>query len=216
LADKKSTEKQKHSELLKLAEDRGAYKAKIISSSMIVVEDRAQMRCLIPRCTSYNRTLTCPPNLPNPDQVRKLISEYQSAIMVQVRGTEAEDGKTEEMRRDYNWVYPCVYLLHEIIHDLETRAFDLGYYFAMGLGGGDCRWCEMYSSDKVAPQELHASAGGCAGIKNGVCKQQYKARPAMEGMSINVLKTAENAGMPFYFSGKDEKYVIWNGVVLLD
>ena len=63
-----------------------------------------------------------------------MISEYQSAILVQVKGTEEEDGKTEEMRRDYNWVYPCVYLLHELVHELETRAFDLGYYFAMGLG----------------------------------------------------------------------------------
>jgi predicted metal-binding protein len=80
LVDKKSTLKEKHAELLKLAEDKGAYKAKIIASAMIVVEDRAQMRCLIPRCTSYNRTLTCPPNLPNPGEVRKMISEYQSDL----------------------------------------------------------------------------------------------------------------------------------------
>jgi hypothetical protein len=33
---------------------------------------------------------------------------------------------------------------------------------------------------------------------------------------VNVLATAANAGLPFYFSGADERYVTWNAIVLVD
>lgn len=215
MVNKTSSEQDKIQSLLNIANEMGAYKAKFVSTSVVVVEQRAQLKCLIPRCTSYGKSLTCPPNMPNTEEVRKLISEYHMAIMFQVKGTEEVDGATEEMRRDYNWVYPAVYKLHEILHALEVGAFNLGYYLAMGIGGGDCRWCEILSGSRNY-EELHANAGGCAGATNESCRQHYRARPAMEAMSINVLKTAENAGMPFYFSGHDEKYVIWNGIVLID
>jgi hypothetical protein len=38
----------------------------------------------------------------------------------------------------------------------------------------------------------------------------------MEAMSINVLATARNAGMPFYFSGREKARIVWNGLVLID
>ena len=93
-----------------LAKTEGAFQYKIISPKLVVVENRAAMRCLIPRCTSYNKSLTCPPNTPKSDETRALLSEYRAAIMIQVKGTEAEDGNTSEMLADYNWVYPASYV----------------------------------------------------------------------------------------------------------
>ena len=201
--------------LISSAYDYGAYKAKAIDPQIIVIENRAQVRCLIPRCTSYNKSLTCPPNTPSPEEVRKIVSEYSAAIMIQVKGSEEEDGKTDDMKKDYNWVYPSVYNLHKIIHEIEKQAFDMGFYLALGLGGGDCRWCEMLSDDSCS-KSLHANAGNCKGVKTGKCMEEYRARPALEAMSVNVLKTAENAGLPFYFTGKDQRFVIWNGILLVD
>jgi len=46
--------------------------------------------------------------IPHPDEVRQIISEYDLAIMMQVRGSKEEDGTTEQLQQNYNWVYPPV------------------------------------------------------------------------------------------------------------
>ena len=201
-------------DLVSTAYDLGAYKAKLIDPDLIAIEHRAQLKCLIPRCTSYNKSLTCPPNTPNTEKIKKIVAEYSTAIMVQVRGSEDEMAD-DHMKANYNWVYPSVYTLHKIIHELEVTAFDSGYYLVFGLGGGDCRWCEILTEHNCSI-DLHANAGNCQGIGSGKCVQEYKARPALEAMSINVVQTAQNAGLPFHFSGKEEGYVIWNGILLID
>jgi len=206
-------------EIVAVALAKGMDRAKVISPEVIVVEKRAQAKCLIPRCTSYGKSLTCPPNMPETSEVKEIVSEYRHAVMMQVDGSEEADGTSELLRRDYNWCYESVYKLHEALHNCETRAFNLGFYLAMGFGGGDCRWCELLGGGIEQYGEhalLHANAGGCAGVRGGSCTQEYRARPALEAMSVNVLATAANAGLPFYFSGADERYVTWNAIVLVD
>lgn len=214
-----STDKDKHDELVRYALASGMDRAKIISTDLIVIEKRAQVKCLIPRCTSYGRSYTCPPNMPSTDEVREIVGEYRAAVFMQVDGSEEKDGTSEMLRKDYNWCYPSVYKLMEAVHNTEVRSFDLGWELAMGFAGGDCRWCELlgggierYGGDAL----LHANAGGCMCDTDNPCVQEYRARPAMEAMSINVLATARNAGMPFYFSGKEEGRIVWNGLVLVD
>jgi predicted metal-binding protein len=214
-----SGEQEKLDELVRYALESGMDRAKVIDTDAIVIERRAQLKCLIPRCTSYGRSYTCPPNVPKTEEVKELVAEYSKAIFMQVDGSEEKDGYNEVMRRDYNWCYPSVYKLMEAVHNTEVRAFDLGWGLAMGLAGGDCRWCELlaggiehYSGNVL----LHANAGGCACDVGSPCMEEYKARPAMEAMSINVLATARNAGMPFHFSGNEEGRITWNGVVLVD
>lgn len=206
-------------EIVAVALANGMDRAKVISPEMIVVEKRAQAKCLIPRCTSYGRSLTCPPNMPATAEVKEIVGEYRYAVMMQVDGSEERDGTSELLRRDHNWCYESVYKLHEALHNCECRAFSLGFYLALGMGGGDCRWCELLGGgieqygDNVL---LHANAGGCAGAHGGNCMREYRARPALEAMSVNVLATAANAGLPFYFSGANERYVTWNAIVLVD
>lgn len=213
-----SPDREKYDELVRIALESGMDRAKIIDTSLVVIEKRAGLKCLIPRCTSYGRSYTCPPNVPSTAEVRELMREYQKAIFMQVDGSEEKDGYNEVMRRDYNWCYPSVYKLMEAVDNTEVRAFDLGWELAMGLAGGDCRWCELLGGgiERYGGSALlHANAGGCACDSGAPCMEEYKARPAMEAMSINVLATARNAGMPFYFSGKEEGRIVWNGLVLL-
>jgi predicted metal-binding protein len=216
---RRSSVDDKLNEIVAVAMANGMDRAKIISPEMIVVEKRAQAKCLIPRCTSYGKSLTCPPNVPETHEVKEIVSEYRHAVMMQVDGIEERDATSDLLRRDYNWCYASVYKLHEALHNCETRSFDLGYALALGMGGGDCRWCELlgggieqYGDDAL----LHANAGGCAGATGRSCVQAYRARPALEAMSINVLATAANAGLPFYFSGAEERFVTWNAIVLVD
>jgi predicted metal-binding protein len=214
-----STDTEKHGELVRYALASGMDRAKIIPTDLVVIEKRAQVKCLIPRCTSYGRSYTCPPNMPSTDEVREIVGEYRSAIFMQVDGSEEKDGYNEMMKKDYNWCYPSVYKLMEAVHNTEVRAFDLGWPMAMGFAGGDCRWCELLGGgiERYGGEALlHANAGGCMCDSDNPCLQEYRARPAMEAMSINVLATARNAGMPFYFSGKEKARIVWNGIVLID
>ena len=216
---RKSSEREKLDEIVAVALANGMDRAKAVPSSVVTIEARAQAKCLIPRCTSYGKSLTCPPNTPSTEEVRKIVGDYRVGVMMQVDGTEEGDGTSDLLRRDYNWCYESVYKLHEALHNTECRAFDLGYYLALGMGGGDCRWCEILRGGIESYGEnalLHANAGGCAGVKGGHCNEEYRARPALEAMSVNVLATAEKAGLPFYFSGKDERYVTWNAILLVD
>jgi predicted metal-binding protein len=206
-------------EIVAVALANGMDRAKVISPEVIVVEKRAQAKCLIPRCTSYGKSLTCPPNTPSTDEVKQIVGDYRTAVIMQVDGSEEKDGTSELLRRDYNWCYESVYKLHEALHNCEVRAFDLGYYLALGMGGGDCRWCEITSGGIEQYGDnalLHANAGGCSGMVTGHCTKEYRARPALEAMSVNVLATAANAGLPFYFSGLDERYVTWNAILLVE
>ncbi|HJW74662.1 MAG TPA: DUF2284 domain-containing protein, partial [Thermoleophilia bacterium] len=140
---RRSSEQEKLDELVRYALESGIDRAKAISTDLIVIEKRAQTKCLIPRCTSYGRSYTCPPNVPSTAEVREIVGEYGRAIFMQVDGSEEKDGYNEIMRRDYNWCYPSVYKLMEAVHNTEVRAFDLGWELAMGFAGGDCRWCEL-------------------------------------------------------------------------
>lgn len=219
MADRHSTEIEKLEDILQLALDNGMDRAKIIPTGLIVIEKRAQLKCLIPRCTSYGKSHTCPPHMPDTAEVREFVGDYRNAIFMQVDGSLEADGTSDLLRRDYNWCYKSVYKLHEALHNCEVRAFDLGYNLAAGLGGGDCRWCEILAGGIEAYGDnalLHANAGGCQCASDNPCIQEYRARPALEAMSINVLATARNAGLPFYFSGKEEDRITWNAVLLVD
>lgn len=55
----------------------------------------------------------------------------------------------------------------------------------------------------------------CVGISSGeACRRPYQARPSMEGVGIDVLKTSINAGLPFEMPPK--KQIVWSGLVLID
>ncbi len=54
------TSEEKFQFLAKLALEKGAADAKIISANKVVVEDRVVLKCKI-GCSNYGKTLACPP-----------------------------------------------------------------------------------------------------------------------------------------------------------
>jgi predicted metal-binding protein len=68
----------------------------------------------------------------------------------------------------------------------------------MGLIGGVCMLCHE-----------------CAGVGPGkACRRPYEARPSLEGVGIDVIKTAAQAGLPFELPPKEE--IVWSGLILID
>lgn len=217
---KKSGGPDRIAQLVQFALDKGAWKAKAFSSRKIVVDERVRMKCEIPLCPHFGKTLTCPPNVPTVDEFRTALSKYRTAVLVQTKAPLSlamddfnkevvlkflethntvpaqKGGEPDEARRNLDDVKLQAVRLHKLVNEVEAQAMALGFHYALGLIGGDCMLCPA-----------------CAGPGAG-CRRAYQARPSMEGVGIDVVKTSQNAGLPFDIPPKQE--VVWSGLVLID
>ena len=189
-------------EMVDMAGRRGAAHAKVIDSSGIVVDRRVRLKCAIPVCSSYNRHLMCPPNTMPVDEFEKIVRAYGKALIVQVEGDtdssdRSESGISKELD-DSIGPTESQRALHRIVNELEAAAFKKGFYLATGLIGGECLLC---------PECVPPSSGE-------PCRHPFEARPSMEAMGIDVVKTCRNAGLKVDLSSKEK--VMWTGIVLLD
>jgi predicted metal-binding protein len=192
-------------ELLRFAKENGASDAKAVSARDVFVDKRVRLKCSVPLCSSYGRNLMCPPNLMSVDEFSDVLGLYEKAILVQVEadidssdkaGKSLDKKLCEELDRSTDsakWQKR----LHKLVNCLETEAFKQGFYLAAGLTGGECSLC-----------------GECASARNGErCRHPFEARPSMEAMGIDVIRTCEKAGMPVRLSSKSK--IRWTGIVLL-
>jgi predicted metal-binding protein len=167
----------------------GATTARLIPIRSVVIDERVRLKCLVPLCDKYNQNLMCPPNLPTVEEFRKAAAGYSRALFVQlVFEKNGKITKAEARRQGLR--------LHKIIHELERRAFSQGYPLAAGLIGGSCKLCKT-----------------CVGPPN-LCRHPLMARPSMEGMGIDVIKTAKKIGLPFHFHSRNHLFL--NGLLLID
>lgn len=182
--------------LIKTAKNAGAVEAVFIKAKDVVVDDRVRLKCLIPLCRHYG-DLVCPPNVPTPDEFRKYLKQYRFGILVSTRYdhppkpaslTESQDVSNEIRKKSVD--------LSDILLKLEAICLQQGYRFAAGLTGGSCRYCD-------------------ACVKTGgECKTPYKARPSMEAVGIDVVKTLYNADRALEFPVSDK--IVWWGLLLVD
>lgn len=177
--------KQLQSEAIRL----GATAAKLIPIPSVVIDERVRLKCLVPICGKYNQNLMCPPNLPSVEEFRRVIRKYSKALFVQLAYEKRATLSKAAARRN-------ALQLHYVIHELEKRAFVLGFPLAAGLIGGSCKLCRK-----------------CVG-PGYPCRHPLMARPSMEGMGIDVIQTAKKVGFPFDFSSGHSFF--WNGLVLID
>ena len=209
-------------QLEQFAIEKGAYRAKTFSARGVAVDERVRMKCQIPLCPHYGSTLTCPPNIPTVEEFKKALVHYKKALLIQTRSPLSGDidvydkdevkkfftsptkvsttkggDKTEE-GKDFTNVRASAVKLHKIVNEVEGNAMALGFPYALGLIGGECMLCYE-----------------CVGVPSGQpCHRPYEARPSMEGIGIDVIKTSVKAGLPFDMPPKTE--IIWTGMVLID
>lgn len=111
--------KRQSEELCKLARELGAVEAKVVSPKNVFTGEWVRLKCQY-GCSEYGRHLTCPPYSPTPQTTRRMLDEYQCAILVRGERTSP---------------------LREIGAELELRIFLAGYYKAFALLCGPCCIC---------------------------------------------------------------------------
>lgn len=188
----------KYSFLTDAARELGATDAKVIPASEIVVENRVALKCRA-GCIGYGKKLTCPPHVPTPDEFRKILSEYRYALLVKFVSTaqaepdvicsiyrywldpEAPADKKAQAEKFWKDHFSGTGSFAPMMLELERRAFNAGNPFALAFINGSCRLCETCN------------------VKAGICVHPTQARIPEHAVGVNMIATAEKAGMPIRF-----------------
>ncbi len=183
--------------LIKTARTLGAAEAKVIHASDIVIENRVLLKCR--SCIGYGKKLTCPPYVPTPDEFRKILSEYHYALLVKFISPakadpdvissiyrywldpEAPADKKEQASQFWQDHFNGSATFAPMMLELERDAFNAGNPFALAFINGSCRLCETCN------------------VKAGVCLHPTQARIPEHAVGVNMVKTAEKAGLPIRF-----------------
>jgi predicted metal-binding protein len=185
--------RKKLNKIISLLKNKGASVVTLINIDDIIVDERVRLKCLVPVCDSYNRNLMCPPYVQSVSEFSEALKKYDQAILLQV-SAELEEKCANVPAEE---VFKPARKLHELVNLGEKEAFTSGFRFAAGFIGGCCRLCD----------ECVAVQGGTA------CRFPFKSRPSMEAMGIDVVATAEKAGLPLSFPISNK--VTWTGLILL-
>jgi predicted metal-binding protein len=208
-------------QLENFALEKGAYKARIFNARLVFVDERVRMKCQIPLCPHYGRSLTCPPNVPTVEEFKKALDRYTNALLIQTSSPivanmnecsreEAQEffkkhGKTsskevekQEIAEDFGNMRSAAIKLHKLTNEVELQAMSLGFHYALGLIGGECMLCSE-----------------CVGVcSSQACRRPYEARPSMEGVGIDVVQTCIKAGLPFEIPPTKE--IVRTSLLLVD
>ena len=184
--------------LVEKAKELGAAGAKVIPAPDIVVENRVPLKCRA-GCIGYGKKLTCPPYVPTPDEFRKVLAEYRYALLVKFISPAhadqdvicsiyrywldpaAQAGKKEQATQFWKDHFNGTGSFSPMMLELERTAFNAGNPFALAFINGSCRLCETCN------------------VKAGICIHPTQARIPEHAVGINMVKTAEKAGMPIRF-----------------
>jgi len=187
----------------------GASGAKIITASDIVVENRVPLKCRA-GCIGYGKKLTCPPHVPTPDEFRKILTEYRYALLVKFISPADADpdvicsiykywldlgapaDKKEKATQFWKEHFDGTGTFAPLMLELERIAFNAGNPFALAFINGSCRLCETCN------------------VQGGVCLHPTQARIPEHAVGVNMVRTAERAGMSIRFpvSGHPELMAI--------
>ncbi len=206
----------------------GADRAAPLPARAVVVDERVLLKCRVPLCTGYGVNLMCPPNTPTAEETRVALARYEDTLVVQsdipfrqgevdavLGGAGYAEAKAAGLCQDAAAVAGEEASLPESVADyeqrlrdsknaflrlmsaLEAEAFKMGYRFAAAYAGGDCELCAV-----------------CVGPGGEPCRHPFEARPSMEAVGIDVVATAEAAGLAIEMPATDRP--CWTGLLLID
>lgn len=122
----------KDDELIAKAKELGALDAKIITPKLIEVAHWVRLKCRY-GCSDYGKWKTCPPYTPDADEMRKILAEYEKAIIMV---SDSHDNATKLAR------------------DMMFYLYSKRIFKAFPLGSGRCRLCETCTPDDCKHPEL--------------------------------------------------------------
>jgi len=185
-AESMPSDNQSLDRLIGIAKKNGATDAKVIKPGAVAVRDWVRLKCLY-GCPNYGSCLTCPPYSPTPEETRRILNEYDTAMLVRFGGTPSDGEKSV---REYG--RPIGTLMVKI----EREVFLEGYPAAFAYSAGHCQLCEE----------------GCS-LKQ--CRHPAQARPSMEGCGIDVFTTIRNAGFEIRVAKSRNESPAFYGLLLV-
>lgn len=180
---------------------------KPISTDLIVVADWVRFKCRY-GCKAYGKHLCCPPFAPTPDEMRKVVAEYKTAILARF---ETVPGPGTDPKHTHHYLKDAITHMHKTVNRLEISAFLSGYYKALGFYAMPCTLCETCVAEEHLEKNEDVSHNEA--LK---CRHKDLMRPSMEACGVDVFNTLENAGYsPHVLKSYSEQVVLF-GMVLLD
>ena len=154
----------------------GATDAKIITTDMVLVDERVRAKCIYPKCNFYGTNAHCPPHGPSVDFIRKTVNNYYYAVLTKLEVPSKLIAGTEV--RDKRLSVPSSRKNHEIVSKLEAEAFFDGYHLALGFANASCKgiFCPNIECTALIPGQG--------------CRQPLKARSSMEAAAMDVFNIA--------------------------
>ncbi|MGD0091498.1 MAG: DUF2284 domain-containing protein [Planctomycetota bacterium] len=98
----------------------GAKHAKLINTDQVFTGEWVRLKCQY-GCGAYASSRNCPPYSPTPERTRKILDEYDTAILI-------HGGRTTDIRA--------------IVVKLEREIFLAGFYKAFAYACGPCSLCD--------------------------------------------------------------------------
>ena len=162
-------------ELIEMARQLGASDAVAVSADDISAEEELARLCREPRCPNYGLSLSCPPHVSGPVELREYMQGVKYAVFVKI------DLPDQTLHMDEQ--REIGQLLHEMVAAMEQRAKEKGFTKSRAFAGGSCKniFCHQHADCRVLEGD-------------GKCRNPDKARPSMSGFGINVLKLMKAAG----------------------
>jgi predicted metal-binding protein len=162
----------------------GATDAKIITTDIILIDERVRAKCIYPKCDFYGTNAQCPPHAIDLDMAREIAKKFHYAIFSRLEVPSENIAGCEA--RDKRLVGPPHIKTHEIVSKIESEAFFDGYHLALGLACGPCK-------------ALFCPNLECSALISGQgCRHPLRARTSMEGFGIDVFTLATKVGWDIY------------------
>lgn len=155
----------------------GADRATVVPAASVVAAEWVRMKCLF-GCDEPGVSRTCPPNdAPSVEQTKRVLDEFEEAILLGVGPIVGEERSDAESRR-----------LNDAALALERELFLAGFHKVWTMGAGPCDLCACCRAGED-------------------CPTPERARPSMEGCGVDVFTTVRNAGWEIApVKTKDDSY----------
>ena len=162
----------------------GATDVKIITTDMVVIDERVRAKCIYLKCRYYGTNAHCPPHGADLEQIKTIVNNFRYAVFTMIKLT-AEDmlGLTV---KDNRLPTPSFLKNYKIVGKIEAEAFYDGYHLALGFAGGPCKKAFCFDDE-------------CSALVRGQpCRHPMKARSSIEGAGIDAFTMATRAGWDIY------------------
>ena len=163
--------------LCRMAKDLGADDAVIINAGDVIIDEDIKVKASL---EDGHPSIHWPLVYPK-DSLAEALGAYDKGLFFQLRPPENMPGYgggpiPDEHHRD------LYFKVSDIVTQVESRAFYMGYHLVLGFAAGNCR--SIFCADKKRCSAM---------IRGHKCLQPYKSRPSLEAIGIDAFTMAKTA-----------------------